>query len=213
MQGQPGNVASRCAVLASAAMTLDELFAQPSIARQRERLLELLRALSFQEREVVLASGQRSNFYIDCRRVSLDAEGHFLIGQLLRAVIDVVAPEARAIGGMTLGADPLVSATSTISFMAGRPLDGFLVRKEAKGHGTGQYLETGGRLAAGTASVIVEDTVTTGGSLLRALERARDAGLRPVHALAIVDRLEGGREAIEAQVPLTALYTRKDFLP
>jgi orotate phosphoribosyltransferase len=194
-------------------MTLDELFAQPSIARQRERLLELLRALSFQEREVVLASGQRSNFYIDCRRVSLDAEGHFLIGQLFRAVIDVVAPDARAIGGMTLGADPLVSATSTISFMAGRPLDGFLVRKEAKGHGTGQYLETGGRLAAGTASVIVEDTVTTGGSLLRALERARDAGLRPIHALAIVDRLEGGREAIEAQVPLTALFTRKDFLP
>jgi orotate phosphoribosyltransferase len=213
MQGQPDNVAGRCAVLASAAMTLDELFAQPSIARQRERLLELLRALSFQEREVVLASGQRSNFYIDCRRVSLDAEGHFLIGQLFRAVIDVVAPEARAVGGMTLGADPLVSATSTISFMAGRPLDGFLVRKEAKGHGTGQYLETGGRLAAGTASVIVEDTVTTGGSLLRALERARDAGLRPIHALAIVDRLEGGREAIEAQVPLTALYTRKDFLP
>jgi orotate phosphoribosyltransferase len=213
MQGLPGNVASRCAVLASAAMTLDELFAQPSIARQRERLLELLRALSFQEREVVLASGQRSNFYIDCRRVSLDAEGHFLIGQLFRAVIDVVAPDARAIGGMTLGADPLVSATSTISFMAGRPLDGFLVRKEAKGHGTGQYLETGGRLAAGTASVIVEDTVTTGGSLLRALERARDAGLRPIHALAIVDRLEGGREAIEAQVPLTALFTRKDFLP
>lgn len=213
MQGLPGNVASRCAVLASAAMTLDELFAQPSIARQRERLLELLRALSFQEREVVLASGQRSNFYIDCRRVSLDAEGHFLIGQLFRAVIDVVAPDARAIGGMTLGADPLVSATSTISFMAGRPLDGFLVRKEAKGHGTGQYLETGGRLAAGTAAVIVEDTVTTGGSLLRALERARDAGLRPIHALAIVDRLEGGREAIEAQVPLTALFTRKDFLP
>jgi orotate phosphoribosyltransferase len=194
-------------------MTLDELYAQPAIARQRERLLELLRALSFQEREVTLASGLRSNFYIDCRRVSLDAEGHFLIGQLFRAIIEQVAPEARAVGGMTMGADPLVSATSLVSFIAGRPLDGFLVRKEAKGHGTGQYLETGGRIAPGTPSVIVEDTVTTGGSLLRALERARDAGLRPIHALAIVDRLEGGREAIEAQVPLTALYTRKDFLP
>jgi orotate phosphoribosyltransferase len=194
-------------------MTLDELFAQPAIARQRERLLELLRAFSFQERDVVLASGQRSNFYIDCRRVSLDAEGHFLIGQLFRAVIEVVAPEARAVGGMTLGADPLVSATATMSFLAGRPLDGFLVRKEAKGHGTGQYLETAGRIAAGTASVIVEDTVTTGGSLLRALERAEAAGLRPIHAVAIVDRLEGGREAIEARIPLTALYTRKDFLP
>jgi orotate phosphoribosyltransferase len=194
-------------------MTLDELYAQPAIARQRERLLELLRALSFQEREVTLASGLRSNFYIDCRRVSLDAEGHFLIGQLFRAIIEQVAPEARAVGGMTMGADPLVSATSLVSFIAGRPLDGFLVRKEAKGHGTGQYLETGGRIAPGTPSVIVEDTVTTGGSLLRAVERAREAGLRPVHALAIVDRLEGGREAIEAQLPLTALYTRKDFLP
>jgi orotate phosphoribosyltransferase len=194
-------------------MPLDELFAQPSIARQRERLLELLRALSFQEREVTLASGLRSNFYIDCRRVSLDAEGHFLIGQLFRAVIEVVAPQARAVGGMTLGADPLVSATSVMSFLAGRPLDGFLVRKEAKGHGTGQYLETGGRIADGTPAVIVEDTVTTGGSLLKAVERARAAGLRPIHALAIVDRLEGGREAIEAQLPLTALFTRKDFLP
>jgi orotate phosphoribosyltransferase len=194
-------------------MTLDELYAQPAIARQRERLLELLRALSFQEREVTLASGLRSNFYIDCRRVSLDAEGHFLIGQLFRAIIEQVAPEARAVGGMTMGADPLVSATSLVSFIAGRPLDGFLVRKEAKGHGTGQYLETGGRIAPGTPSVIVEDTVTTGGSLLKAVERAREAGLRPVHALAIVDRLEGGREAIEAQLPLTALYTRKDFLP
>jgi orotate phosphoribosyltransferase len=194
-------------------MTALPLFAQPSLARQRERLLELLRALSFQEREVVLASGQRSNFYIDCRRVSLDAEGHFLIGQLFRAVIDHVAPEARAVGGMSLGADPLVSATSVMSFLAGRPLDGFLVRKEAKGHGTGQFLETGGRLAAGTPVVIVEDTITTGGSLLKALERAQGAGLRPIHAVAIVDRLEGGREAIEAHVPLTTLYTRKDFLP
>ena len=193
-------------------MLLDELFAQPSIARQRERLLELLRALSFQEREVTLASGLRSNFYIDCRRVSLDAEGHFLIGQLFRAVIEAVAPQARAVGGMTLGADPLVSATSVMSFLAGRPLDGFLVRKEAKGHGTGQYLETGGRIAPGTAAVIVEDTVTTGGSLLKAVERARVAGLHVVHALAIVDRLEGGREAIEATLPLTALFTRKDFL-
>src|SRR5262245_44928279 len=194
-------------------MMRDALFAQPAIARQRERLLELLRALAFEERDVVLASGQRSNFYIDCRKVSLDAEGHFLIGQLFRAVIDAMAPEARAIGGLTMGADPLVSATSLMSFLAGRPLDAFLVRKEAKGHGTGQYLEAGGRIADGTPVVIVEDTVTTGGSLLKALQRAREAGLRPVHALPVVDRLEGGREAIEAEVPLTALFTRKDFLP
>jgi len=191
----------------------DALFAQPAIARQRERLLELLRDMAFEERDVILASGQRSNFYIDCRKVSLDAEGHFLIGQLFRAVIDDVAPEARAIGGLTMGADPLVSATSLISFLAGRPLDAFLVRKEAKGHGTGKYIEAGGRITSGTPVVIVEDTVTTGGSALKALEHARAAGLRPVHALAVVDRLEGGREAIEAHVPLTALFTRKDFLP
>lgn len=100
-----------------------------------------------------------------------------------------------------------------MSFLAARPLHGFLVRKEAKGHGTGQWLEGAAVLAPGTKVVVLEDVVTTGGSTLKAIERARAAELDVVHVLAIVDRLEGGREAVEAAAPMTALFTRKDFLP
>jgi orotate phosphoribosyltransferase len=183
----------------------------PGLEAQRQRLLELLRNISFERKTFTLSSGRTSDFYIDCRRVSLSAEGHFLIGQLLRAAIDRMAPEAEAVGGLTMGADPLVSAVSTVSFIAGKPLAGFLVRKEAKGHGTGQWLE-GGRMREGLPVVVVDDVITSGGSILRATERARAAGLSVVHALALVDREEGGREAIEAQVPVTALYRRGDFL-
>ena len=101
----------------------------------------------------------------------------------------------------------------TMSFLAGRPLHAFLVRKEPKGHGTNQWVERGRRLEDGAPVVIVEDVVTTGASTLRAIERARGAGFDVVHVVALVDRLEGGREAVEAQAPLTALFTRKDFLP
>lgn len=180
---------------------------------QHQRLLALLREHAFEEREVLLSSGKRSNFYIDCKQVSLHAEGIFLIGQLMRAIIDRVAPEAEAIGGLTLGADPLASAVSLTSFLAARPLHAFVVRKEPKGHGTGQWLEGMGNLRPGMPVVIAEDVVTTGASTLRAIERAREAELRVVHVVALVDRQEGGREAIEAAAPLTALYGKQDFLP
>jgi orotate phosphoribosyltransferase len=192
--------------------TLETLLTQPVFAQQHQRLLQLLRTLSFQEREVTLSSGLKSNFYIDCKQVSLDAEGHFLIGQLFRAVIDAVAPEARGVGGLTLGADPLASAVSVMSFLAGKPLHAFIVRKEPKGHGTGQWIEQGSRLDAGSPVVIVEDVVTTGASTLRAIERAEGAGFRIAHVIALVDRLEGGRDPIIARAPLTTLFTRKDFL-
>jgi orotate phosphoribosyltransferase len=183
-----------------------------ALSVKRERLLELLRTRAFQEREVVLSSGRTSNFYIDCRQVSLDAEGATLIGELFLAAIEEVAPQAVAVGGLTLGADPLATATSVVSFLAGRPRAAFLVRKEPKGHGTNQWLEST-RLPAGAEVVVVEDVVTTGASTLRAIERARLAGLRVVHALGLVDRLEGGREAVIQEVPLTTLFTRRDFLP
>jgi orotate phosphoribosyltransferase len=185
---------------------------RPALSVKRERLLELLRTRAFQEREVVLSSGRTSNFYIDCRQVSLDAEGATLIGELFHAVIEEIAPQAVAVGGLTLGADPLATATSVVSFLAGRPRAAFLVRKEPKGHGTNQWLEST-RLPAGAEVVVVEDVVTTGASTLKAIERARLAGLRVVHALGLVDRLEGGREAVTREVPLTALFTRRDFLP
>jgi orotate phosphoribosyltransferase len=185
---------------------------RPDLATKRERLLELLRTFSFQEREVVLSSGRRSNFYIDCKQVSLDAEGATLIGELFHAVINEVAGEAVAVGGLTLGADPLATATSVVSFQRGRPRPAFIVRKEPKGHGTNQWLEST-KLPAGASVVIVEDVVTTGASTLKAIERVREAGLRVIHAVGLVDRLEGGREAVIKETPLTTLFTRRDFLP
>jgi orotate phosphoribosyltransferase len=190
----------------------EALFARPDLATRHARLRELLRTRAFAEREVVLSSGLRSNFYIDCKQVSLDAEGATLIGALFHAVIDAVAPDAVAVGGLTLGADPLATATSMTSFAAGRPRAAFIVRKEPKGHGTSQWIESAG-LPAGSRVVILEDVITTGASTLRAIERARLAGLVVEHAVALVDRLEGGREAVVALTPLTVLFTRRDFLP
>jgi orotate phosphoribosyltransferase len=179
---------------------------------KRARLLELLRSRAFAEREVTLSSGAKSNFYIDCKQVSLDAEGASLIGELFHAVIDELAPSAVAVGGLTLGADPLATATSLASFLAGRPRSAFIVRKEPKGHGTNQWVECT-QLAAGAPVVVLEDVVTTGAATLKAIERTREAGFVPIHAVAIVDRLEGGRDAITAHLPLTTLFTRHDFLP
>lgn len=193
-------------------MSLPALLEQPGHAVRHARLLELLRTRAFAEREVTLSSGARSNFYIDCKQVSLDAEGACLIGELFHAAIDHLAPRAVAVGGLTLGADPLATATSIAGWHAGRPRGAFIVRKEPKGHGTNQWVESAG-LAPGAEVVVVEDVVTTGAATLKAIERARLAGLVVLHALAIVDRLEGGRAAIERETPLATLFTRRDFLP
>jgi orotate phosphoribosyltransferase len=184
----------------------------PGLDMQVTRLLDLLRTHAFERKNITLSSGRQSDFYIDCKQVTLTAEGHFLVGQLFRAVIAKVAPSAEAVGGLTLGADPLVSATSLMSFLAGKPMHGFLVRKEPKGHGTGQWLEGRARLRAAMPVVILEDVITTGASTLRAIERARAAELDVVHVVALVDREEGGREAVEAEAPLTALFARSNFL-
>ena len=191
---------------------MQTLLDRPGFATKRGRLLELLRTRSFQEREVVLSSGLKSNFYIDCKQVSLDAEGAALIGELFHMVIEDIAPQAVAIGGLTMGADPLATATSIMSFQLGHPRAAFLVRKEPKGHGTGQWVEST-KLPAGAKVVILEDVITTGASTLRAIERSRGAGLEVLCALGLVDRLEGGREAVVAETPLTTLFTRRDFLP
>lgn len=191
---------------------LDRLLDRTGFSSQRARLLELLRTLAFAEREVVLSSGLKSNFYVDCKQVSLHPEGAALIGALFHAVIDEVAPDAVAVGGLTLGADPLATATSVISFQQGRPRAAFIVRKEPKGHGTNQWVEST-PLGDGAPVVILEDVVTTGAASLKAIERSRLAGLRVVHVVALVDRLEGGREAVEAEAPLTTLFTRRDFMP
>jgi orotate phosphoribosyltransferase len=185
---------------------------QDLFQNRRDRLLELLRELSYQERDVVLASGRRSNFYVDCRQTVLTAEGHFLVGSLFSHIIATKAPEALAVGGISVGADPLASATSLMSQFGSQILNAFYIRKEPKKHGTSQWLEGTASLAPDMPVVVVEDVITTGGSTLRAVERARDFGLRVVHAIALVDRQEdGGAEAVAAEVELTSVFRQEDF--
>jgi orotate phosphoribosyltransferase len=184
-----------------------------SLASDRERLLALLRVLSFERRKVVLASGKESDFYIDCKRTALTAEGHALVGRLLFDRIRRLRPLPRGAGGLTLGADPLASAVALTSWLEQEPLDAFIVRKEPKGHGTGQWIEGRRTIPDGSRVVVLEDVVTSGGSALKAIERCRGEKLEVAGCFALVDRMEGGREAIEAQgVPLDCLFTREDFL-
>jgi orotate phosphoribosyltransferase len=185
-----------------------------SLEADRTRLLDILRTLSFERRQVTLASGRESDFYIDCKRTALTAEGHVLIGRLLFDRVRRIQPLVRGVGGLTLGADPIGSAIALTSFLEGAPVDSFIVRKEPKGHGTGQWIEGRKTIPDGSRVIVLEDVVTTGGSALKAIERCRAEKLEPVACLALVDRAEGGREAIEAQgVPLQSLFTRKDFIP
>jgi orotate phosphoribosyltransferase len=175
------------------------------------RLLEMLKQLSYEQREVTLASGKKSDFYIDCKQTVLTAEGHFLVGTAICELLEGTAPEVKAIGGLTMGADPIASATATISWQRGKPLDAFYIRKEPKGHGTQKWLEGDKVVRAGTRVAIVEDVCTTGGSTLKAIERARLHGLEVVRVVTLVDREEGGREAVEQAVPMSALFKKSDF--
>lgn len=183
-----------------------------ALEADRRRLLALLTEKSYQKRKVTLASGRESDFYIDCKKTALTAEGHWLVGRLLFASIAKQTPHATGVGGLTMGADPLASAVSLVSHLASKPLQAFLVRKEPKGHGTGQWIEGRSSLADGAQVAIVEDVITTGGSAIKAIERARAEGLTPTAVFALVDRQEGGREAISALgVEVFSLFTREDF--
>jgi orotate phosphoribosyltransferase len=176
----------------------------------RERLLELLRERSFAKKRVVLASGKESDFFIDCKQTVLGAEGHALVGEVM---LDALPP-CDAVAGVELGGCPLASAVALTSFQKGAPRDAVYVRKEAKDHGSKRDLEGNTRLAPGAKLAILEDVTTTGGSTLKAVEKLRAAGYVVAGVVTLVDRLEGGREAIEAAgLELRAIYTRRDFLP
>ena len=181
----------------------------------RARLLELLKELSWQRGRVVLSSGKTSDFYIDCKQTALNAAGSALVGELVVDHIQALRKQGLhvdGVGGITLGADPIASAASVVSFQRGAPVHAFIIRKEPKAHGTAQWLEGGRSLPAGSKVLVVEDVVTTGASTLKALERARASGLEPVAVLSLVDRDEGGREALaETGLPYASLFTRADF--
>ena len=166
---------------------------------------------------MTLSSGGTSNYYFDCKQVTLDAEGALLIGHLLLSRIEAYQTDTGrrvgGVGGLTLGADPIATAVAFASAMVDRPVPGFIVRKEPKGHGTAAFLEGLGNLTPGGELVVVEDVVTTGGSASKAIVRVREAGFVCRHVLALVDRLEGGRENLEAEgASLDALFTRDAFL-
>lgn len=181
-------------------------------ARDRARLLTLLRERALMRESVVLASGKRSSYYFDARQVLLDPEGAELAGRLGYDMLR--AHELAAVGGLTSGADPLVCAISAAAWIAGRRWNGFFVRKEAKRHGLQNWIE-GPFLEEGTRVAIVDDTLTTGGSVIDAVHKARKAGAVVAAALVVIDREEGGREAVEAELdgaPLHALFGASELL-
>ncbi len=175
------------------------------------RLIALLRERSVKTGTFTLASGRTSDLYVDARQTTLHAEGAAIVGRL---VLSRLSSEVVGVGGMTLGADPIACAASALSVATlGRPIHAFLVRKEPKAHGTGLPVEGVANLGAGAKVCVVEDTTTTGGSLLKAVDAARAAGLDVVQCLTIVDRREGATEALAARgLTLDALVTRADLV-
>ncbi len=181
-------------------------------SNDRDRLLTLLRDRALTRESVVLASGKRSSYYVDARQVLLDPEGAVLAGRLGYTALAPHTPAA--VGGLTLGADPLVCAVSAAAWTDGHRWTGFFVRKEAKKHGLQNWIE-GPFIEEGTPVAVVDDTLTTGGSIIDAIQKARKAGGDVVAALVVIDREEGGREAVETELgtaPLYALFGASELL-
>ena len=178
---------------------------------EHAQLVQLLATRSARRGQFTLASGRQSTLYIDARLTTMSPEGLVVIGALGLATIRE-SWKVDAVGGLTLGADPISYAISYASAATDQPLRAFTVRKEAKSHGTGKLIE--GPFKAGDRTVVIDDVITTGGSALKAVAAVQEAGGRVVGVLALVDREEGGREAIEAAgVSVVSLVTARELLP
>jgi orotate phosphoribosyltransferase len=176
-------------------------------AEQRQLLLQLLAERAYRHGSFTLASGRTSNHYVNCKPVSLSGQG---LALLSAQMLELVEAEAAAVAGLTLGADPLVSGVAQAAAWAGRGLDALIVRKEAKGHGTGAWLE-GPLPAPGRRITVLEDVVTTGGSSLKAVHQLREAGYVVERVVTIVDRQEGGQAAMDAAgLDLRSLFLLED---
>jgi orotate phosphoribosyltransferase len=173
-------------------------------------LLDMVEAKALKRGTFRLASGREASYYLDIKQVVLDATGAMLVG---RAILDLLRDRGdlpEAVGGMSIGADPVTSAVVTMAGVEGIPMKGFLIRKEPKGHGTKRYVE--GPVEPGMRVAIVEDVVTTGGSSLVAIDRAVDFGLVVTRVVTVMDRLAGGGDAFAAKgVPLDPLLTIRDL--
>ena len=170
----------------------------------RQNLLTTIRDKAYREGDFTLASGQKSDYYIDCKEVTLDAVGSLLVGQMIFKKIK--SWNVTAVGGMELGSVPISTAVSVVSAIDGSPLKNFIVRKAAKGHGTGKQIE--GSIGEGSSVAVVEDVVSTGGSSVKAVDILREAGVNVVGVVTIVDRQMGGAEAFQkAGVRYEPLFT------
>ncbi|EGJ33974.1 MULTISPECIES: orotate phosphoribosyltransferase [Moorena] len=156
----------------------------------RPFLLDLFCKLAYQEGDFVLSSGQRSSYYINGKQVTLHPQGALAIGRLLFSMLPA---DTQAVAGLTLGADPIVSAVSIVSALENCPIPGLIIRKQPKGHGTRAYIE-GPSLPTGAKVVVLEDVVTTGQSAMKAVDRLKEAGYQVELVIALVDRLQGGAE-------------------
>lgn len=180
--------------------------------RERQWLIELLTTRSYEKKEVTLASGAKSDFFIDCKQAVLTAEGHALVGSLMFEAIEQTFPTCEAVAGVELGGCPLASAVSFLSFERGKPLAALYVRKEAKDHGSRRLVENDKSLRDGLPTVILEDVVTTGGSTLKAVEKLRAVGADVLGVIALVDRQEGGAETLkQAGLAFVAVCTKRDI--
>jgi len=186
----------------------------------KARLARLLIQKSYKEGDFTLTSGRKSDYYFDCKQTALHPEGAYLLGRLFLHLL--AGQRVDAVAGMTLGADPLVTATSLASYLASEgtlpdpapaaPWPACIIRKQSKGHGTNQYLEGLANLPAGCHVALLEDVVTTGGTLVTSIQRVQDAGFTVSVVAAVLDREEGGRENLErAGFTLKALFTRNEL--
>jgi len=180
---------------------------------ERNRLLQILREKSLKIGNFTLVSGKKSHYYFDSKFTTLDPEGGYLSALLILQEIKTRGIQADAIGGLTLGADPIVSSVAAISFAEAdrfHPISAFIVRKETKQHGTRRAIE-GYAGEPGTPVVVVDDVCTTGGSTLKAVWAAEDAGFRVAAVVCLVDREQGGREALK-DYPFYPLFTARELL-
>lgn len=174
----------------------------------RERLLNLFRERALKFGDFTLASGRKSTYYLDGKQITLHSEGVRLVSEGLLDLLQDV--EFDAIGGMSIGADPIIGGVLTVAAEQGRKLDGFLIRKEAKGHGTNRYVE--GPVSPSARVVVIDDVVTTGGSSLQAAERITEFGCRVIQVVGVIDRLEGGAANFrERNIPFRSLLSIRDF--
>jgi orotate phosphoribosyltransferase len=180
-------------------------------ADPRTELREIIRRKSLRIGNFTLSSGKQSTYYLDCRLTTMDPKGALLIARLILAIIREREIVADAVGGLTLGADPIASAVSVVSAMEASPLHAFIVRKEPKGHGMQRFIE-GFDGAPGARVIVVDDVCTTGASIITACERAEEAGYKVVATFCVVDREEGGADSIIGKYPFYSLFKAKDLL-